>query len=853
LQYAARILAVILILAFTMPAFAQASLWQTFYDEGMSSLNKSAYADAEKQLNAAMRAGSSLGDDDPRVVSTVKALARVHAALGRYDQAEVLYKKALVADERKKRSDDVITDLRNIAFVLRKQNKTQDAFDAYKRIDSILVKSPESQWLRAQAMSEHALLLQEQGAYKDAEQLLLNALTISEKVLKPNDPALATPLENIANLYALQGRFAEAEPLFKKALTLRESSGDQQDPKASSDLNKLATLYGEQGRFTEAETLFKRTLAMAEKQFGPQSAATVQSLDRLAHLYLDNERAPDAVPLLQRAAEIREKLYGAKSRQVAQSLLSLGKACMDCDNYVAAEKAFAGAMKIDEDLTGVDSLEVAGDLSELARLHMDLGKYAQAETEYNKALAITEGKQGPQHPNTATCLNNLALLYRNQGKFTEAQKLLERGLTIRKSAFEPGNLQIAQNQLNLADVLNAQGKAAEAEVLLAAALAAQEDKLGAEHPAVSLTLRDLVDTLRTENKMQQAEGSARKLLTTDEKTYGADSAVVAGDLDVLAKIYLAQGKKDEAQPLKQRSFLIKSKLNGWQQPAIRIGGEAPKSVSSDDRPIKDKWALVVGISTFKDPSLNLKYAAKDATDFRNYLINDAGFKPDHIKLLTDEQATREGIVSNLGEKWLRRLANSDDLVVIYVSSHGTQAKKEASGTNFVVPHDANVSNIVFTGIPMQWLTAGLKDLVHCERVCLVLDVCHGGAVAQGQKGLTRTDAIDLSKITAGAGQLILASSQADQVSWESRRYPNSVFTRRLLEGLHVSGRKTTLNQAFNYMKDEIEEEVLRDRAELQTPVFMTQLWSGKDLSLAVDPVSPRPGIGGEPAITDKRK
>jgi uncharacterized caspase-like protein len=238
----------------------------------------------------------------------------------------------------------------------------------------------------------------------------------------------------------------------------------------------------------------------------------------------------------------------------------------------------------------------------------------------------------------------------------------------------------------------------------------------------------------------------------------------------------------------------------------------------------------------------LRYASKDATDFQSYLINVAGFKPDHIKLLTNEQATREAIVSNLGDKWLRRLANSDDLVVIYVSSHGTQAKKEAGGTNFVVPYDANVSNIVFTGIPMQWLTAGLKDLVHCERVCLILDVCHGGAVAPGQKGLVRTDAVDISKVAAGAGQLILASSQADQVSWESRRYPNSVFTRRLLEGLRVGGKETTVNQAFSYMKDAIEEEVLRDRAELQTPLFITEYWTGKELSLSTVPVAPRVGL-----------
>src|SRR5262249_18291917 len=55
---------------------------------------------------------------------------------------------------------------------------------------------------------------------------------------------------------------------------------------------------------------------------------------------------------------------------------------------------------------------------------------------------------------------------------------------------------------------------------------------------------------------------------------------------------------------------------------------------------KDKWALVVGISKFANPQYNLKYAAKDAQDFYNFLVNEANFRRDHVVLLLNEQATR---------------------------------------------------------------------------------------------------------------------------------------------------------------------------------------------------------------------
>ncbi|MFN8555049.1 MAG: caspase family protein, partial [Candidatus Obscuribacterales bacterium] len=66
-----------------------------------------------------------------------------------------------------------------------------------------------------------------------------------------------------------------------------------------------------------------------------------------------------------------------------------------------------------------------------------------------------------------------------------------------------------------------------------------------------------------------------------------------------------------------------------------------------NRPIRDKWALVVGISEFENPKLNLRYSAKDAADFASYLTNSAGFAPDHVKILLNKDATQRRILSEL--------------------------------------------------------------------------------------------------------------------------------------------------------------------------------------------------------------
>ena len=142
---------------------------------------------------------------------------------------------------------------------------------------------------------------------------------------------------------------------------------------------------------------------------------------------------------------------------------------------------------------------------------------------------------------------------------------------------------------------------------------------------------------------------------------------------------------------------------------------------TQDRPIKDKWALVVGISQFADKGINLKYPAKDATDFYNFLIGPGHFSKDHVRLLTNEKATRANILATIGDRWLPRVAHPDDLVVVYISSHGSPADLDVGGVNYIVAHDTDPESLYATGIPIQDLMRIIKARVHCERVVIILD------------------------------------------------------------------------------------------------------------------------------------
>lgn len=254
-----------------------------------------------------------------------------------------------------------------------------------------------------------------------------------------------------------------------------------------------------------------------------------------------------------------------------------------------------------------------------------------------------------------------------------------------------------------------------------------------------------------------------------------------------------------------------------------IYGNKIKDVVNATRPVGKKYALIVGVSKFKDQTINLKYADKDATDFHNFLISSGHFPKENVRLMVNEEATRENILGALGENWLPRIANKDDLVLVYFSTHGSPSAMDAKGLNYLVAHNTDKQVLYATGIPVQDLTRMIKDKVHADRVVVIMDACHSGAAEAGEKLKITADALSQS-----SGQSVICSSLPEELSWESRAYPNSVFTHHLIDSL--KNPKTSISDSFQYTLKHVKDEVWKDRKQFQTPV-MKSTWAKTDLSL----------------------
>lgn len=246
-----------------------------------------------------------------------------------------------------------------------------------------------------------------------------------------------------------------------------------------------------------------------------------------------------------------------------------------------------------------------------------------------------------------------------------------------------------------------------------------------------------------------------------------------------------------------------------------------------NRPLTDKWALLVGIGQFRNPQANLRSPAKDAMDIGRFMVKEAAFSANHVRVLTDESATRSNILGAIN--WLGSRVRKDDLVVIYVSSHGTGPQSD--GSNYVVPYDFD--GTAASGIRMQDLGAIIKEKIPSDRVAIVLDVCYAG----NAKPKSFQDSKDyLDEIMQGAGQIVVSACDVDETSLDTyKKYGNSLFTYHWLNAMRNSKK---LKGAFDDAKTSVMQDA-RNMNQKQSPIINYSRWKGNDLVMTAKPTNPQ--------------
>lgn len=212
-----------------------------------------------------------------------------------------------------------------------------------------------------------------------------------------------------------------------------------------------------------------------------------------------------------------------------------------------------------------------------------------------------------------------------------------------------------------------------------------------------------------------------------------------------------------------------------------------ESVNEKFKFIKDiyseSWALIIGINDYQnvDP---LSYAVDDAIAVNNILTEKYGFKKEYIRLITNEEATKDNIMNGFQEILLS--AGEKDRIVVFYAGHGdTYPLPNGGDMGYLIPVDgeATKERIFLTSISMSTLEE-LASMSEAKHILYLVDACYGGLTLSTRGlGKEQTPAY-LKKMTKEKGRQVITAGGKDEKVMEKAEWGHSAFTKNLLAGLN---------------------------------------------------------------------
>ena len=189
------------------------------------------------------------------------------------------------------------------------------------------------------------------------------------------------------------------------------------------------------------------------------------------------------------------------------------------------------------------------------------------------------------------------------------------------------------------------------------------------------------------------------------------------------------------------------------------------------------YILAVGIDRYRDASINLKYAAKDAKDFIAQLAGKAGtiYKPSNIHLtsLVNEQASKQNILATI-EKLAVQVKHGDSFI-FFNASHGLLLQSQYYIVTSNFDGRLDTSGSLISSNEIVEMSKKIKSLSQL----FVFDTCHAGGVDTIVSGLYDAR---MSVLAKKMGLHIYASAGSVQTAMDGYK-GNGLYTHTLLTGL----------------------------------------------------------------------
>ena len=428
----------------------------------------------------AERVDRELAGDPALQASMLDNIGRAYDSLGLYGQALPLMQRAYELRVRAPgdRKLDLATSLDGLATTLRLQDHYEKAEPLFRQaLEMRRSASGESNELVAESLTNLGECLYLENKDAEAESVLRRALAIPRP---PDSDSGAITRNYLALELFRKGSYREATQLMQEAVEIDRRTDGEGSPNYARSLHNLAGAFLREGDWIDAAAMDGKDLEMMRKMLGPDHPELRYSLNNLGWVLVAMGNWREAEPFLAENLAVCRKAFGERDPGSISGVDNWARLLQAKGDYAGAEKYYREALDVLQQGARKETWSVAQVIANLGILEFDRGDYAGAERYGRQALEMRRKLGGDQHPDVASSLIDVALARSFQGDQAGAEPLLRQALAIRKATLEPGHPDILAAEVRLGEVLTWEGKAGEAEPLL------REAVDSAQHPPFPL-------------------------------------------------------------------------------------------------------------------------------------------------------------------------------------------------------------------------------------------------------------------------------------------------------------------------------------------------------------------------------
>jgi hypothetical protein len=167
------------------------------------------------------------------------------------------------------------------------------------------------------------------------------------------------------------------------------------------------------------------------------------------------------------------------------------------------------------------------------------------------------------------------------------------------------------------------------------------------------------------------------------------------------------------------------------------------------------WGVIVGISDYQGETNDLPVSTSHLQILYNTLLESVNWQQDHIRLLLNEEATYDAVLSSLD--WLVNQSDENDIVLFSFQGHGSSVD-DVDGDESDALDEGIVAWEGLSAIITDDVLDSKFDAISCEGMFLVFHSCLSGGLIDSSINVTRFSS-SFQQDIADDRRVIVMSSQ----------------------------------------------------------------------------------------------